>query len=311
MRIVFYANNKLAIPVFQYLVMNRWVAGLCLPEADFELKNQFQQIAQWSQVPVLEVNAENIDKLSSGWLKLIQPSLGMVFTFPYKIPQSLIKSAEQGFFNVHFGKLPKYRGAEPLFWNMVNQEKEVCVTIHKMSQKFDSGPIAYEEPVAIGKNDSYGVLQKKLAQSSVMIVYKFLTNVQIDKLNLVNQNATTRSPLAKPSYADVRINWEEQTAKQIAVLLRAVNPWNKGAITYCDGQMVRILLGSETEIQEQNRRGAGSFFLGEALNKLYVETIEGALFIEAIYLEDGFFNASEFYHLSIQKKFNTDIAETV
>lgn len=311
MRIVFYANSKLAIPTFQYLVMNRWIVGLCLSEKDFELKDQFQQIAQWSQIPVLEVNAESMDKVTTGWLKLVQPSMGLVFTFPYKISASILNSIEHGFFNAHFGKLPKYRGPEPLFWNMMNEEKEVVITIHKMNQKFDSGPIAYEEAVSIGENDSYGVMQRKLSQSAVGVVNSFLGHVQSGTLKLVNQQVSKEKALVKPVYHDVRINWELQSAQQIAVLIRAVNPWNKGVITYCDGKAVKILLGSVAEDQKSNTMPPGSFVLDENQDRLRVATIEGYLHVQAFYLEDGFYSAKDFYESISHKQFSTELEVTV
>lgn len=312
MRIVFYANSKVAIPAFQYLAMNRLVVGLCLSETNFEQKSHFLEIAQWSQIPVLEVNRENIGEVTVGWFGLIQPTMGMVFTFPYKIQSSIFKRVENGFYNIHFGKLPEYRGAEPLFWNMVNKEREICITIHKMTSKFDAGPIVMEENVSIEERATYGAMQFKLAEASVRPVSDFLHKISNKLVTEKKQEVNNAKSFAKPQYSDVRVNWEKFTAIEIEKLIKAVNPWNKGVITYCDKRLVKILLGSKKLNSVCTNLEPGQFEFDKISNQLTVATIDGSVLeVQALYVESGFYNAKEFWEMTSENKFFTELSVTV
>lgn len=309
MRIIFFASSKIGLPVFQFLVMNRFVVGLCLPKKDFEQKQQFLQVAQWSQIPVIEVDSKELDHTLRKWVLDIAPSLVMVFTFSFKIPDALLKAVPKGFFNIHFGQLPQYKGPEPLFWQMKNQEKEIVITIHKMTSNFDAGPIAMIKRVPIEKNEKYGGLQLRLSNLSVNLVNDFLLGVTNETVVLKNQITHSARVYAKPSYEDVRINWEVQTASEIASLTRAVNPWNKGAITYLGKEVVKLLLVSVCAESSEDKIGKpGSILAEKKSHSIKVLTLNGGVVeISALYVEEGYMSPIEFLENRSHRYFQTEL----
>ena len=72
-----------------------------------------------------------------------------VLTFPWKIPEELFNLAPKGFINFHYALFPKYKGADPIFWQIKNNEKEGGLTIHIMNSELDEGPIILHEKLFI------------------------------------------------------------------------------------------------------------------------------------------------------------------
>lgn len=171
----------------------------------------------------------------------LQPDYVFVLTFPWKIPASLLNLLPGRFINFHFGILPKYKGADPIFWEVRNYEPEGGLTVHLMNEEIDSGAVIMQEKAPIGPGISYGIYCNQLAQSIREWTNTVLNKLQVDPLSFIELEPAESAPARLPTQADLTINWAEQTALEIECLVNAANPRYGGAITTFAGQPLRIL----------------------------------------------------------------------
>jgi methionyl-tRNA formyltransferase len=299
MRIVFFASSKLALPALHQLLTSGYVIGICLPIKEFEGKQHFRDLAQMSNTPIVEVKANELNSKLKKWIQKLKPDYGFVLTFSYKFPEVVLNAVPGGFYNIHFGALPKYRGPEPLFWQMKNQETDVDITIHKMDSDWDTGAIVMTDKVQILPNEMYGGMQIKLSQSVIMTISKFIT--------VLSQNMVVEQPqpsggnyYKKPQYEDILIDWQTQNSKEIQALILATNPWNKGAITYIRGMMVKIVAVTERTNIAQGDMLPGTLFYEENNASSFVKTIDDKILeLDIIYLEEGFVSGAQFKQFGI------------
>ena len=183
------------------------------------------------------------------WLTAEQPDLVLVFGCAYKIPEELFTIPKLGFYNIHFSLLPAYRGRNPLFWQLKNGEQVGGITIHKMVEGFDAGPILIQKEMQIFPGENHGLLSGRLSLASVSFIDQAL--FKLEKENgtaLTGQNEDALSYAPEPTVNDLRINWETQSAKEIENLVNATNPDYGGAITLFRGQLFRIFEVSPAEL---------------------------------------------------------------
>lgn len=171
----------------------------------------------------------------------LQPDYVFVLTFPWKIPGSLLNLLPNGFINFHFGLLPKYKGADPIFWEMKNQEKEGGLTLHLMNEEIDGGQIIMQEKAPIGPGLNYGLYCNQLSHNSRGWLDSLLDKLQANPLEFIALESTELAPESVPSEADLTINWAEHTAMEIESLTNAANPRYGGARTTFSGQPISII----------------------------------------------------------------------
>jgi methionyl-tRNA formyltransferase len=133
--------------------------------------------------------------------------LALVFAFSQKIPQDLLALPRLGFWNIHPSLLPKYRGPSPIAYPLIFGEKETGVTIIKMDDQIDHGPIIAQEKLKIEDNDRRPDLEKKLTDLGFLMFKKLIltnfnasTSLSINQFQLTpqaNQNATYTKKLTK------------------------------------------------------------------------------------------------------------------
>ncbi|SEU09090.1 methionyl-tRNA formyltransferase [Stigmatella erecta] len=95
-------------------------------------------------------------------LKAVQPDLILSFFFPWRIPPEALALPPQGALNAHPGRLPRYRGPNPLGWTLLNGEPELCLTFHRMDAQFDTGPLLAHGGFPIEDGDTAEALMDKV-----------------------------------------------------------------------------------------------------------------------------------------------------
>jgi len=181
------------------------------------------------------------------------PDVVLVFGLGYKVPSELFDIPKKGFYNVHFSLLPAYRGHSPVFWQLKNGETTGGVTIHKINEKFDDGPILAQQAVSISPGDSYGIYSARLGIESTMLVGNAMMQLNMpDDVHLTKQDKEKISYGPAPLLKDLKIHWESQTAKEIECIVNASNPDYGGAITLLRGQPIHILEVSMAQLNNDN-----------------------------------------------------------
>jgi methionyl-tRNA formyltransferase len=146
-------------------------------------------------------------------------------------------------FNIHFSLLPAFRGPSPVFWQLKSGEESLGITIHKLNEKFDSGEALWRKAVKNQDFFNYQLALQWLSQQCVegaLFILQMLFN-KIPLTLLETSEIVTPSYQSKPKGKDVIIQWENMSANEIYNLIRACNPWNKGAITLYKNQEIKLM----------------------------------------------------------------------
>ncbi len=296
MRFAIIISSILGLPLLQDLAAQGVVAGVAVPVTGHDEPEQLAQLAAAQGLPVQRLHRQPLGPALVAWLTPLAPDAVLVLTLPWRIPASVLALPRLGFLNVHFAALPGYRGPEPLFWQLRNGETAGAVTIHRMDANFDTGPVAVALPVPIGPQDTHGVHRTQLARYAVAAGRQLLAALQAGELPLQPQNETTARYWPRASLADVCVRWAEP-AVGIARLVRATNPWNRGAVATLRQQPLRLL--GVTPMPGSVQALPGTVVRAEA--DLLVACGPGELLrLDMLALDEGYFTGEQLVGLGVR-----------
>jgi len=172
-------------------------------------------------------------------LKSINPDIVCVAAYGKILPEEILDIPKYGCINVHASILPKYRGAAPINWSLINGEKETGITIMKMDSGMDTGNIISSHKIKINDDDDTLILTEKLSILSAKKIVEFINNLVLNgsyESKSQNENEATLAPKIKKE--DALIDWQKD-AEGIRNLIRGCNPWPV-AHTHFKGQIIRI-----------------------------------------------------------------------
>ena len=150
--------------------------------------------------------------------------LGLVAQYGLLIPGRIINAPESGTLNVHTSLLPKYRGASPGQCALINGESETGVTIMKMDEGLDTGPILSQAKLKIAPDDTYPDLEEKLARLGLSALLKTVPPYCRGELGGLAQTENEATYCCMLTRADGRIDWSKNT-EEIYNLYRGLTPW--------------------------------------------------------------------------------------
>jgi methionyl-tRNA formyltransferase len=196
-----------------------------------------KELALQASIPVLQPeHIKGNDFLAE--LGKFEPDIIALTAYGNILPGSIINLPPLGTINVHGSLLPKYRGAAPIQWALINGENETGITIMQMDEGIDTGDILLQEKIAIEPEDTTGTLSGKLAELGGTALGKALDLLRQDKLIPLKQDdmQATRAPLLKKE--DGLVDWS-QSAAQISGLIRGLDPWPT-TYTTLSGKRLRL-----------------------------------------------------------------------
>lgn len=168
---------------------------------------------------------ESIDVVRS-----LEPDVIVVAAFGQILSEEFLKIPKRAIVNVHYSLLPKYRGAAPVHWAIVNGERETGVTVQHLAKKLDSGDIILQERVSIDPDDTAGTLSARLTEVGAVLLVKALRRLEAGTAPRIPQDESQASYARKLTKEDGRIDWK-LSASQIVNRVRGLNPW-PGAYTF-------------------------------------------------------------------------------
>jgi len=148
--------------------------------------------------------------------------LAIVVAYGRILPASLLDTPRSGCINVHFSLLPKYRGAAPVNWAIVNGEKETGVTTMRIVEELDAGPILLQRSTAIEERESAPNLMSRLADLGAELLSATLQRVDVLAPQPQTESAATHAPMLKRE--DGLIDWS-MNAYEIERRVRGFQPW--------------------------------------------------------------------------------------
>lgn len=306
-RIAILCNDRLCLPAVQWLLGSGLVVAVGMPDSTHETRTLVQQLCTTSKVPFTLFQKKELPGKLAAWLQQYAPELVLVKTFPWLIPEDLLFKPPHGFINFHYAPLPHWRGANPLFWMIRQQASVGGVTVHIMDAQFDTGPVLLQETIPITPETTYGLLCTQLAYLGLQLTVMVLEGLLTGKLQATPQSGEKPGWYARPGAGDLIINWTTMPADSVLALIRACNPWNKGAATSYAGWMFGI---TEATIMEQQNIANANGYSYEPGTIVEINEQSGLLiacmdgrFIRAdvVYCEEGFYTGSRLSAFGLKK----------
>lgn len=215
-------------------------------------------------------------------LKKLEADIFVVAAFKI-LPKEVYTIPKFGSFNLHASLLPKYRGAAPIQWTLINGEKETGVTTFFLEEKVDTGNIILQEKIPIDDDDDYGTLYNKLMKVGAGTVLKTIEKIEKGNYQLLNQDNSLATPAPKITKELCKIDWSK-SAVEIHNLIRGLSPY-PAAFFYNKGKLYKIF---KTRVIENNQLIVNSLQNSRfsILNsQLFAKTGRGILQILEIQLE--------------------------
>jgi methionyl-tRNA formyltransferase len=288
-------NNPIAIPGIKEFLFFGKVAAIAIPKRNKEMQHVLESMLKEVNIPLLLLHKkEYVTQLEEAIIQH-KPNVVLMMTFPFTIPPHLLSKPKNGFINFHYGLLPQCQGPQPILWHMLNNDTEAGVTVHKVDEGIDTGDIIMQEKIAIEENDTYGILQSKLAflgAKQAASLFKILSYGNI--IPATKQDLSKAKYYEMPTANNLSINWQEMDATRIVRLVNACNPWNKAAGTSINNWGMGI---TEAEIVGDcldKEKIAGYILVCNKDDGLVVKTMDNKkLRINIIYTNEGFFSGNK------------------
>ncbi len=231
-------------------------------------------------IPVLQPErARNPEFVAQ--LAALAPELIVVAAYGQILPPSILELPRFGCLNIHTSLLPKYRGAAPIQWAILNGDAETGVTIMRMDAGLDTGPIVSQEKTSIRQLDTAETLHDRLAQLGAALLLKTIPDYVTGKMTERPQPSEGATYARKISKEDGQLDWT-QPAGSLFNRVRAFTPW-PGAFTFL-GPKHKLLKIHAAELIE-NRSGSPGEILPADGKELIVGCGEHALRLVRVQLE--------------------------
>jgi methionyl-tRNA formyltransferase len=199
-----------------------------------------------ANLPVLQpIKARDVRFVSD--LAKLEPDLIVVAAYGQILPQAILDLPRHGSLNVHTSLLPKYRGAAPIQWAILNDDPETGVTIMKMDAGLDTGPILTQQRTRIEPTDNAATLHDRLAQIGAELLVSTIRDHIAGKITPQPQPAEGAVYARKLTKEDGELDWS-QPARVLWNRVRALTPW-PGAFTHLRGQPPALLKVWQAEVK--------------------------------------------------------------
>lgn len=243
MKIIFWGTPDFAVPSLKLLIESNHQILAVVTASDKERgrgqKLSFTPIKCFAidkNIPVLQPDKLK-DENFINHLKQFNADLYVVVAFRI-LPREIFTIPKYGSFNLHASLLPKYRGAAPIQWTLINGETETGVTTFALEDKVDTGNMFLQKRIPILPEDNFGTLHDKLSLLGAEAVLETVNKIQLGDTEPQKQDDTLATPAPKITKEMMMINWNLPAVK-IHNLVRAFSP-QPGAFFIHDGKIVKI-----------------------------------------------------------------------
>jgi methionyl-tRNA formyltransferase len=255
MRIVFFGTPDFAIPSLKILHESKHniVAVVTAPDKP---RGRGRSL---SVTPIKQFTLDNDlkvitpDKLKDEEfekeLKSLEPDLFVVVAFRI-LPQNIFTIPSKGSFNLHGSLLPKYRGAAPIQWSIINGDTQTGLTTFFLEKKVDTGNIILKEKIDIEELDNLGTLHDKMSIAGADLVLKTVNLIEAGNVILTDQDDSIATPAPKIKKETCRIDWTKN-AEEIHNLIRGLSPY-PGAFFALNNKNYKVFSSEISEMTNLN-----------------------------------------------------------
>ena len=213
-------------------------------------------------------------------LKKYNADIMVVIAFGQILPKEILQMTPYGCINVHASLLPKYRGAAPIQWAVIDGEKVSGVTTMQMNEGLDTGDMILKTEIPLDPKETGGSLHDKLAEAGAKLCVETLKCLE-DKTATWEPQGESTTAYAKMLDKNLgNINWNDP-AVQIERLIRGLNPW-PSAYTHWNDKVIKLW---QADVVEDNTNQEAGTIVKVEKDSFYVQTGEGLLKIEELQLQ--------------------------
>ena len=288
MRVVFMGTPDFAVGTLEALLQSRHqvVAVVTQPDKPKGRGKAMQftavkEVAVRAEIPVLQPKKVREPEVVEE-IRQFHPDVIVVVAFGQLIPKAILDMPQYGCVNVHASLLPKYRGAAPIQWAVIDGEEKSGVTTMQMDEGLDTGDMLLTEEVVLDSQETGGSLFDKLSEVGAGLLLKTLDELEAGNIHPQKQpKESTTAYAAMLTKKMGEIDWTK-SAVQIERLVRGLNPW-PSAYTHLGQKTLKIWRAAVHPLSEQKKE-PGTVILMDKKH-FGVQTGDGMLEILELQLE--------------------------
>lgn len=266
MRIVFLGTGEFGVPALRALgaAGHEIVAAISQPDRPAGRGRVLRATpirAAADELHLCHIPTENVN--AADILELCQSAdLGVVAAFGQKIGGALLDGLPRGCVNIHGSLLPRYRGAAPYQWAIINGEATTGVTVFQLDQRWDAGAIWSQRSTPIGERETAEELHDRLAELGAALIVDTLGAIESGAVQPKEQDAAQATRAPKLSKADSPVDWS-QPARHVVRRIHGLWSWPAAACTFASrsGKEERLLL-ARAEVVDESTLPGGDFPAG-------------------------------------------------
>ena len=213
-------------------------------------------------------------------IRELNPDVICVVAYGKILPKELLDIPSKGCINVHGSLLPKYRGAAPIQWAVINGDKTTGITTMYMDIGMDTGDMILTQKVQIGENETTGELWERLSKIGGNLLVETLNQIEKGIAPRIPQEGEyTMAPMLEKEMS--KIDWENKTAEEIKNLVRGLNPI-MGAYTFLNGKKIKfwkVEVANNIGYDEENIKMIknGTVLISDQKDGIFIKTKKGIL----------------------------------
>ena len=281
MRVTFFGTAEFAVPSLERLAASRHRVVLCVTQPDrpqgrgLKLEpSPVKQAADRLELPTIQP-----ERLTPEAIGAHPADIGVLAAYGQIVGPEVLGRFAHGMVGVHPSLLPKYRGASPVAWALLNGETRTGMTIFRMNERLDAGQILAQEPVEIEPHEDAAALTARLARLGAELAVRVLDAAEQGAWRPAAQDEGAATYAPKLSKAQGRIDWNAPAAV-IERLVRGTAPW-PGAATAWRGEPLKIV---RAEAKPGTAGQAPGTIVQAGPDMLVVAAGEGALAVTEVQL---------------------------
>ncbi len=222
LKIVFMGTPEFSLPTLEELIKNKFNILAIYTQPPKKSKrgqklnvSPIEEFSRKKKLNLRNPNSLNNDE-EFKFLKNLSPDLIVVVAYGQLIPKKFLEIPKFGFINIHASLLPMWRGAAPIQRAIMNQDKKIGISIMKIEEKLDSGPLLSSKEIELYQNSTYGEIEKKLSIMGAALLLDTLKNLINKEVELKRQDDSKATYAKKINKDETKINWNLEADKVIA-----------------------------------------------------------------------------------------------
>lgn len=300
--VIVLCNNEIAFPALQQLTMARLLKAIVLPEDNAAFAAEVKSGWASSGVEVVTADRRSLHEALKALITRHNPLAVFAMTFPYVLQAETLALLPERFINFHYGLLPRYRGVNPVLSQMLAFETEGGITLHLMTAGIDQGPVVLQQKMPIADTDTFGMQMGRLGMMGAQLCGPVLQMlISGNPLPLQAQDEAMAQYHGRISAANLMINWQTMTGRQVLRMINACNPWNKGAGTRWGQNVLCIPCADLLNEGEPAGTKPGTILTVDEINGLTIACSDNSkIRVWVIYTPQGFLGITQMLQAGIK-----------